>query len=354
MNEEKNKPKSKEIDIIGVLKTLIREYKLLAKWAVAFIIIGVIVALNIPKQYTAYVVLAPEMTGIGNVSESLSDIASMVGVDLNGKGSSVDAIYPDIYPDVLASSDFIVSLFNVKVTLYEDDAPRTYFDHLTKDSPTPFWSYPMIMLKQLLTSEEKATSDDVTLFDLSKSQQNVCDMIRENIACVVDKKTSVITISATDIDKKVAAIIVDTIQNRMQQYITDYRTKKARVDLAYVEMLNKEAKIEYEKAKKHYDNYADAHTNASLSSVVTNLSELENDMELKFSTYKQMNQKLQLSKSKVQERTPVFTIIQSASIPKKASSFPRSFRVIAFMLFGLALCSFWILYGRNLYHSYRK
>ena len=114
-NEHKKELSSKiqEIDVIGVIQKVLQTKKTLSIFVVIFALWGVVVALNIPKEYTSQVVLAPEISGAGSMAESLSSLASMVGVNLNSKGSSVDAIYPEIYPDVMSSNDFIISLFNI-------------------------------------------------------------------------------------------------------------------------------------------------------------------------------------------------------------------------------------------------
>ena len=80
-----------ELDIIEMLRKIFQEKKLLALYIGIFAVIGIIVALNRPKEYTASVVLAPEITGMG-MSQSLGELASMVGVDLGGKAGSADAI----------------------------------------------------------------------------------------------------------------------------------------------------------------------------------------------------------------------------------------------------------------------
>jgi uncharacterized protein involved in exopolysaccharide biosynthesis len=76
--EDKNK--TREIDLIGILKKMFSNKKALAIFIIVFVIAGVVVALNTPKQYTANVVLAPEISGMG-MSKSIGDLASMVGVN---------------------------------------------------------------------------------------------------------------------------------------------------------------------------------------------------------------------------------------------------------------------------------
>ena len=74
------------------------------------LILGVVVAFSIPKSYMAKTTLAPESSSEGNLGGSLSSLSSLVGLNMNGMNS--DAIFPEIYPDVVMASDFLVSLFN--------------------------------------------------------------------------------------------------------------------------------------------------------------------------------------------------------------------------------------------------
>lgn len=66
-----------------------------------------------------------------------------------------------------------------------------------------------------------------------------------------------------------------------------------------------------------YAQYADANMDLTMESYKTKLTDLENDMQLKFNTYTTMNTQLQAAKAKVQERTPAFTTLQRATVPAK-------------------------------------
>src|SRR5574344_964623 len=343
--------KSKEIDIIGLTLKVFKEWKLMCYIVGSFAIIGIIVALNTAREYTTNVILAPEISGSSNLPESLSDIASMVGMDLGSKGGSVDAIYPEIYPDVFASSDFIVKLFDVKVKQENDNTSKTYFDHLTKDVHIPFWCYPGIWIGKLFTKTTNTNKMKIDPFRLTKVQDNVCKAIRGNISCVIDKKTNVITISVKDFDKMVSATMADTLQKRLQQYITLYRTKKARNDLAYAQTLYREAKSQYIKSQELYASYSDANQDLVLQSFKSKQEELENEMQLKYNIYNQSVQQLQLAKAKVQERTPAFTIIQGATVSLRPSGTPRTFIVILYSLIGFLFGSVWVLFLKNTFYK---
>ncbi len=337
---------NKEIDIVGILKEVFSKKKLLAIYVSVFAVVGVIVALNTPKEYTASVVLAPEITGMG-MSQSLGDLASMVGVNLGGSGNTTDAIYPDIYPDVFASTDFIIKLFNIKVKT-EDGATKTYYDYLLKDTPVPFWKYPVVKLKLLLSKDDNGqNSSKIDPFKLTKVQDGICNRIKKNIACLIDKQTSVITISVTDLNAQISAVMADTIQKMLQDYITEYRTQKARNDLDFAQTAYSEAKVQYEKARQKYSSYMDSDADVILLSLKSKQDEMENEMQLRYNIYNQAVQQLQMAKLKVQERTPAFTIIQKATTPVKASSMPRSVIVILYMFIGGLFDALWVLWGKN-------
>jgi uncharacterized protein involved in exopolysaccharide biosynthesis len=349
--EDKNK--TREIDLIGILKKMFSNKKALAIFIIVFVIAGVVVALNTPKQYTANVVLAPEISGMG-MSKSIGDLASMVGVDLNTNSTSMDAIYPDIYPNIFASNDFVIKLFDVKVTLKDNITTKTYFNHLLQDTKVPFWRYPSIWILKILTKKVSGRNVKLDPFKLTEVESDVCDAIKGSIGCVIDKETNIITINVTDGDPQVAAIMADTIQKRLQQYISRYRTQKARNDLEYSKKIFIESKAQYTKAQEVYAGYADANTDPILESIKGKQEALENEMQLRYNIYNQAAMQLQTAKAKVQEHTPAFTIIQQATVPIKASSFPRSGVVIIFMILGVVANAIWIIFGQNLHKFWKR
>lgn len=70
------------------------------------------------------------------------------------------------------------------------------------------------------------------------------------ISCSVDQETNIITIKVTAQDPLISAVLVDSVSNRLQAFITDYRTSKAKHDLAYTKKLYVEALADYKNHKK--------------------------------------------------------------------------------------------------------
>ena len=91
-----------------------------------------------------------------------------------------------------------------------------------------------------------------------------------------------------------------------------------------------------------------------LQSIKNKRDAMENEMQLRFNIYTQLSQQLQLAEAKVQERTPVFTVIQGASVPLMASSTPRSYIVVLFVFLGILADAAWVLYLRKWVHERRE
>lgn len=362
-SDQQAEDKNHEIDIVAIVKKVIKDKWSLLVFFIIFAVLGVAVALMTPRTYSTDVVVAPELSS-GSMPEGLSDIASMVGVDLNnGNKSSVDAIYPQIYPDVISSNDFIVQLFNIPVTTEGAKNSKTYFDHITKDAKMGFWDYPKTWMGNIvkkITGKKDTTNlaDASTVIDpvhLSKVQSDIRDAIRSQVTCVVDKKTNVITITAKDFDRFVSAEVADTVQKRLRNYIIEYRTKKFKQDVAYAQSLVDTAEAKYVKTRNAYTAFAEANTDVTQESFVTKRDEMENNMQMRYTNYTQALQQLQVAQAKLREHTPVFTVIQEASVPFKPSGTPRSLIVLGYVLAGLFFDAIWVLLLKQKFmHLFRK
>ena len=104
-----------EIDLLELARKLWDSRKTILKWGAVGAFVGLVVAFSIPKEYTTTIKLAPEMSDNKAGSGGLGALAAMAGVNLGGS-SGADAVYPQLYPDVVGSVPFVISLFDVPVT----------------------------------------------------------------------------------------------------------------------------------------------------------------------------------------------------------------------------------------------
>lgn len=346
-----------EIDVIGLIITVVHEWKLLLKFLGVGAVIGVIVAFSIPKLYKSEVVLAPEFGSGGmSASGSLAELASSFGVDLGG-GQSLDAIYPDLYPDVFSTTDFLMSLYDVPVRLQDDSSTRTYLHHVTKEYKSPFWDMPKLWIaKQIKKMRKQPAGGDgeVDPYYMSYNDWEIIKALRQLLTCSIDKKTSVITITVLDQDPMAAAIMADTLLYRLQDYITTYRTSKARIDVEHAQHLVDEARVNYEKVMKEYSDFSDNHMNSILQSVNSKRDDLENEMQLKYSVYTQAQAQLNLAQAKYQERVPAFTVLQRSVLNPKHINTPKIVILLIWMFLAGLVDAAWVLFIRAKVQQLRK
>ena len=330
------KEKIININIVEVVRILLADRKKICIYSFVAGLTGVLLAFGTPKTYKSTVMLAPEESG-GGFSGSISSLAAMVGMNMK-IGQTGDALYPEIYPDLMQSTRFIVDLFSVKVTTQKSHKTYTYQEYMERHQKLGITDYPMAFIANIIESIMKDPKPKPghrpDPFCLTKKEDEVLKSIKGNIDCSVDKKTNVITIVVEDQDPLIAATMADSIQQHLQWAITDYRTKKARVDLEYMNKLYEEASQQYRKARQKYASFGDANSKVVLQSVQSQLDDLENEMQLKYNIYTQVVEQFQLAKAKVQERTPAFTIVQNATVPIKHSSRPKIVTLILWMMLG--------------------
>jgi len=354
MDENQNMMEAEEqsIDFGKLFQDLLKHKRLYFIVLPVTFVVAAIYALSLPNYYSCQVMLAPEMGG-KNASGGLSGLASSFGINLGGVSTGSDAISPMLYPDLMNSVDFKTSLFPVKVTREGDKEKNepsqtfTYYDYLAKEQKAPWWSQAMKGFFSLFSSKEKDEKEKVDPFRLTKEQTNIAQAINKNVVCDVDKKTNVITINVTDQDPLICAMLADSVKNRLQQFITDYRTSKVRVDLAYNEKLYAETKARYDKARRLYADFADSNQDVILESVRQKQAELENEMQLQYNAYTQVAAQLMAARAKVQEETPAFTTLQSATVPVIKAGPKRAQMCLIFLFLAFLGTSAWILYKED-------
>ena len=328
-NEQKETPQEKPT--LGQLWQDIKKHKKLYYKVLSItFIVSAIIMLSIPNYYKCTVMLAPELSGGNKSSSGLASLASSFGVNLGSANNGMDAILPTLYPDLMNSVTFRASLFPVKVQREGEDFVTTYYDYLLYGQKAPWWSQATKAIFSIFASPEVADST-LNTFKLTKEQSAVVETIGKKVVCDVDKKTMVITIDVTDQDPLICATMADSVRVRLQDFITDYRTSKARVDLDYTKKLYAEAKEKYDQARRKYATYADANQRVFLERVRSEQSELQTELQLAQSAYSQIAARLQLAEAKVQEETPAFTILQPATVPIKKAGPQRSKLCLIFL-----------------------
>lgn len=358
-NPEIQEPENDEITIdwMEILRKIIAIRKTLYKAAGVGVVLGIIIALSIPKQYTVKVTLSPEMGG-DKASGGLASLASsFLGGGVNSNSS--DALNVALAPDIVASTPFILELFDTHVQTLDGKLDTTLIAYLDEQK-TPWWGYIKAVpsmaigaIKSLFT-EKVNTASELNPFQLTEEEFQKVEGLKQSIAIEIDKKTAITTITVTLQDPKVTAIVADSVVDKLQQYIIDYRIKKAKEDCAYLEELYKERQQEYYQAQSKYAHYFDTNRNIAFQSVRAEQERLQNDMNLAYQVYSQVAQQLQVARAKIQEEKPVFAVVEPASIPLQPSGTSRKTILVGIVFLIVCGTAIWKLLGQEYWEKLKN
>lgn len=345
-----------EIDLMDVLRKIISIRKTLYKVAGVGVIIGIIVYLSIPKQYTVNVTLSPEMGGSKSGNGLVGIAASFLGSGVSS-GDSSDALNASLSSEIVSSTPFLLELLSIDIPA-PDGNGNMVLDTYLDDQSSPWWNY-VIGFPNMLVGGVKSLFSEGTLdtlenvgrrgtLELSQEQNTKVNVLRNSVKASIDTKTAITNVSVSLQSPKVAAVVADSVVHKLQEYITDYRTSKVKDDCAYLEKLFKERQREYYTAQKKYANYVDTHDNLVLQSVRTEQERLQNDMSLAYQIYSQVANQLQVARAKVQEEKPVFAVVEPAIVPLNPSGMKLMIYVIVFVLFSITTTIVWKFLVKNI------
>ena len=353
-------PEELEIDLMEYVRKLWSVRKLLLKAAVVGLVVGLIIALSLPREYTVGVTLSPE-SGKNASGGGLSGMASMLGLGGMSMGGDADALNITLFPEIVASTPFLLELLDTHVTTLDGKVDTTFMAYLDEQK-SPWWGTLLALpgmaiggVKSLFSDKkDEALENTVNPFHLTKKQASKVESLRKAIMADVDKKTGVTSVSVTLQDPLVTATITDTVVAKLQQYITAYRVSKAQQDCNYLEQLYKDRQKEYYEAQQSYANYMDANKSVILQSVLTERERLQNEMSLAYQVYSQVATQLQVARAKVQEAKPVFAVVEPSTVPLQPSGTSKKVVMLGFIFLAVVGTSAWILFGRDFWMKFKS
>lgn len=350
-NSEIDRKESKEIDLIQVFRIIWAGKKTIYKFAAAFLAFGLIIILGSPKEYESEIILLAEANTKDASGGLLSQIGGMTGINLGNVNGS-DALTVDIYPLIVKSTPFLLELLNKKVYINDVDKKVSlaeYLDLYTKPNLGKLiFSNSLGLPEKLFSHSEKDKSEysfsNVDLkkspFLLSKKQIEIVDLLKERISIDIEKSGNGFTNSGSKIikvsiemqDPLISAQITDSMVFCLKRYIVNYYTGKAKMDLQFIDARYKEAYSKFTSAQQALANYKDQNNNVVLASVNANRDRLQSEYNLAFNVFNTISQQLEQAKIKVQDQTPVFTIINPPEVPLHKSK-PHGLIILSLCIF---------------------
>lgn len=347
------------MDLIDIMSRLFKRRKFIIKCCLIGMIAGLVVGFSIPKRYKAAAKLAPEAEQ--KMGAGVTSIASMMGVSLN---NSVDAISLEMFPDVIHSTPFICDLFDLPVQFKRkgEVINTTLLDYMQNYQKQAWWAYvfnaPFKVMGWAFSLISSDNEDEIVQFErnpvnLSKEERKVVKFFAENIQVLIDKKTDKTTIALELQDPLVVYTVMEAVVNNLKEYMSDYRTSKARQDVQNLSVICEERRVDYYKAQQAYADYSDANKNVIRLSSLAEKERLQQEMNLAYQVYSQVAQQLEGARIQEQQAKPVFAIIEPVAVPikKSAPSKAKVLIIYTFLACCAALC--WVLFGEEYWKKFK-
>lgn len=357
MIKSNQQTENQEIDLIALFRKLYINRKNIYKAVGIGIAAGIIIGFSLPRTYQVDVNLSPE-SGV-SATGGLSGIASMFGLGSASAGFGEDALTFNMFPEIVKTNPFALEMLQIPIQTQKGDSIILY-DYLDTEKKS-WWGYAMGApgmliggIKSLFKEEQKDSIKAIDPFRLTPEQSGRIGMLKKILEVKTDKKNNMTKVTVSLQDPLAAAIVADSAVHKLQEYITDYRTRKAKQNYDFQLSLRKQYKKEYFEAQQEYAKFADANRNVILQTVTSEKERLQKNLTLAEQIYSQSMGQLQVLRGKVQEAKPVFAVVEPATVPLVPTSPKKMLIIIAFAFLAFVFESAWILFGKDIYHDFKN
>ncbi len=337
------------MDTIELIKVILRRWKFILKVSGVFFILGVIVVLISPVEYTSSSVVIPQ----GSEGKSkLGGLAALAGIQL---GESSTELQPVLYPNILNSTPFKEELLRspIKIsdsglTLTLDEFIETYqkpsvLDRILKYSI----GLPGLLMRSFQDEPITIVGDSTeNIYAISRNQKKKMKFLDDHIMIIVSGDLGNVEINASLVEPFASAQLANNVMKILQKYIVEFKIKKAEDEYKFLNDRFQQQEKEFQQVKGELANFRDRNKNIISAVVQNRMDELQTEYNFSFSLYSELAQQLENARFQVAKDTPVFTILEPVTIPTEKSKPQKILIMISFIFIGIIVGSAYVLYKK--------
>lgn len=298
-------------------------------------LIGGIYAFSKPNEYTSQITVLPEVSNKGSANlGNLGSLAGLAGIDVSNIGAGSDAIRPDLYPNVLQSVPFSLHLLKQPVYVGKIERTQLLNSYLNETNQPSLFSR-LFSISTGAKNTEINVADTNRALRITQEQESLLKIINERVSGNFEKKTGVLTLSSVMNDPIVAADVANHALSYLTDYVTSYRTEKARREVDFLSKQVSSAKQRYQQAEYELSAYRDRNRSLFLNTAKIEEQRIQAEFLLAQDLYNMLSKQSEMAKIKVQEDTPVFKVMDPARIPTHKSGPKRTNYIIGFAILGI-------------------
>ena len=367
--EQENKPiitdnNSDEIDITEILKKLWVKRSFIIKLTVAFLLLGLFVALFSPVQYTSTCTVVPQ-SGNSSGGGGLGGVAAIMGVNLGTAMMTEGTLSPVMYPEIIKSVPFTREIMKTEVIVEKSNGqPITLYDYYTDKQYRDFnllgaikkytIGLPGVLIgairgdKEPEIVESSLIGDSNTVFKLTEEEKRVYDAIQGAVQINPNSKDGYVTIGYVFPEAKVAAQVTDKIYRTLEEYVSQFKSEKLNDNLEFVEKSYETARTDFLNAQDRLTAFQDANRGLTTASARSMETRLRNEYDIAFTLYRELATQREQAKIAVKENQTILTLVNPPVVPHEKSAPRRSIIIIGFLFLGVVVAVGWVLAAPSL------
>jgi uncharacterized protein involved in exopolysaccharide biosynthesis len=367
--EQENKPiiadnNPDEIDITEILKKLWVKRSFIIKLTVAFLLLGLFVALFSPVQYTSTCTVVPQ-SGNSSGGGGLGGVAAIMGVNLGTAMMTEVTLSPVMYPEIIKSVPFTREIMKTEVIVDKSNGqPITLYDYYTDKQYRDFnllgaikkytIGLPGVLIgairgdKEPEIVESSLIGDSNTVFKLTEEEKRVYDAIQGAVQINPNSKDGYVTIGYVFPEAKVAAQVTDKIYRTLEEYVSQFKSEKLNDNLEFVEKSYETARTDFLNAQDRLTAFQDANRGLTTASARSMEARLRNEYDIAYTIYRELATQREQAKIAVKENQTILTLVNPPVVPHEKSAPRRSIIIIGFLFLGVVVAVGWVVAAPSL------
>ena len=316
----------KKVDLVRIYGELRRKRRFLVKALLVGLVVGIVVAISRPKEYSTLMKLAPEKSQRDN--GQVMSLASLMGIASDDNMD--EAIPAEYYPEIIQSTPFLISFRDI-VVKPQGGREMSLYEYLVAHQKKAWWEY-VFQLPQVIKgmfSKEDVELDSVwNPFYLTGTQGEFVDKLKERIVFEKSENKNIVTLRVIMQDPVAAAKVGDFLVEELERYILRQKQSKVMKELRFTEKMYDETKSMRNKLMSQGES-----------------QNLQRDVDMALGVLNMLSQQYEILKLRVDKEFATFSVIEPAIVPLYSSNASWVVVVgVSVFLFGFVACM-WVLFS---------
>lgn len=346
-----------EIDILDLFRKIWNRRRTIIIITACFTLLGLLAAFSMERKFTTKIAFVPQYNS--SMSSKLSSLASLAGVSLD-EGTSDGPISPVVYPMVLDNLDFMKELAHTAIHFKGYEEPIELNDwyndeqYHNKSFIKGLAKYTIGLpgvikgaINKPKGSEMGEFSSNITARSLTDEEVTTIKILKACVKMNVIKNEKHVLLTVTMPESVASAELADATYTLFRKYISEFKVRKAKDNLEYLEQQYAKAKEDYQTKQEAYARYKDRNQGKKTAAAEVELQRLNTETELARMLYIELAKNCLTARVKVTEDNVAFTELTPAYVPDKSSN-SRKTVLLIWMLAGIAVGCIYALIAESI------